>query len=102
MILQASEEVPKYHYLYQQWQGTGRGVLQVHTLGRAVILSIILKLPCCRRLNGSLITSLEERLQAWTGLPIVNQEDLQVLRYGVGQKYGAHCECCTQAKTLWC
>lgn len=33
---------------------------------------------------------MEERLAAWTHLPLPHQEDTQILRYGPGQKYGAH------------
>ena len=30
------------------------------------------------------------RVAAWTHLPVVNQEDLQILRYGSGQTYKPH------------
>lgn len=43
-----------------------------------------------RRKQNALITSIEERLEQWTLLPIVHQEDMQILRYAAGQKYGAH------------
>jgi len=44
----------------------------------------------CRRKQNALITSIEERLEQWTLLPLVHQEDMQILRYAAGQKYGAH------------
>ena len=33
---------------------------------------------------------MEQRLAKWTHLNISHQEDMQILRYGLGQKYGAH------------
>jgi Rps23 Pro-64 3,4-dihydroxylase Tpa1-like proline 4-hydroxylase len=36
------------------------------------------------------VTKLEEKLAAWTKFPISHQEDVQILRYQYGQKYGAH------------
>lgn len=44
----------------------------------------------CRRKQNALITLIEERLEQWTLLPLVHQEDMQILRYAAGQKYGAH------------
>ncbi|KAG1666962.1 hypothetical protein FOA52_004245 [Chlamydomonas sp. UWO 241] len=43
-----------------------------------------------RRHHDSVITAVEQRMSAWTHLPISYQEDIQVLRYGVSNKYGAH------------
>jgi hypothetical protein len=40
---------------------------------------------CC-----ALAIAIEERIAAWTLLPVHNGEGLQVLRYGPGQKYDAH------------
>jgi hypothetical protein len=34
--------------------------------------------------------AIEERISAWTLLPVHNGEGLQVLRYGPGQRYDAH------------
>lgn len=34
--------------------------------------------------------AIEERIAAWTLLPVHNGEGLQVLRYGPGQRYDAH------------
>lgn len=44
----------------------------------------------CRRLQDPIISRVEDRLAAWTHLNISHQEDMQILRYGIGQKYGAH------------
>lgn len=37
-----------------------------------------------------MVKDVEQRLAAWTHLNISHQEDMQILRYGLGQKYGAH------------
>eukprot|EP01025_Chloroclados_australasicus_P011084 TRINITY_DN14802_c0_g1_i4.p1 TRINITY_DN14802_c0_g1~~TRINITY_DN14802_c0_g1_i4.p1 ORF type:complete len:286 (+),score=22.14 TRINITY_DN14802_c0_g1_i4:258-1115(+) len=42
------------------------------------------------RYYDPVITTVEEKLANWTHLPISYQEDIQVLRYQYGQKYGAH------------
>eukprot|EP00873_Tetraselmis_striata_P014068 jgi/Tetstr1/434332/TSEL_023438.t1 len=36
------------------------------------------------------ITSVEERIARYTHIPLAHQEDIQVLKYEDGQKYGAH------------
>lgn len=43
-----------------------------------------------RRKEDAIVTKLEEKLAAWTKFPISHQEDVQILRYQYGQKYGAH------------
>eukprot|EP00195_Chlamydomonas_chlamydogama_P013578 CAMPEP_0202891606 /NCGR_PEP_ID=MMETSP1392-20130828/1619_1 /ASSEMBLY_ACC=CAM_ASM_000868 /TAXON_ID=225041 /ORGANISM="Chlamydomonas chlamydogama, Strain SAG 11-48b" /LENGTH=352 /DNA_ID=CAMNT_0049575405 /DNA_START=201 /DNA_END=1259 /DNA_ORIENTATION=+ len=43
-----------------------------------------------RRLADPVLEAVEYRVADWVRLPPVHQEDMQVLRYGVGQKYGAH------------
>eukprot|EP00887_Chlorella_sp_A99_P002710 scaffold6.g2710.t1 len=43
-----------------------------------------------RRLQDDIVTRIEERVADWTKLNVSHQEDIQVLRYGLGQKYGAH------------
>ena len=43
-----------------------------------------------RRLMDPVITRVEKRLAEWTHLNITHQEDIQILRYAHGQKYGAH------------
>ncbi|GFR42774.1 hypothetical protein Agub_g3735 [Astrephomene gubernaculifera] len=43
-----------------------------------------------KRRHDPVIERVLRRVAAWTKTPVENQEDLQVLRYGVGQKYGAH------------
>ncbi|EFN58979.1 hypothetical protein CHLNCDRAFT_137600 [Chlorella variabilis] len=40
--------------------------------------------------HDAVISGLEERVAALTHLPVSHQEDLQVLRYELGQKYSAH------------
>eukprot|EP00208_Stichococcus_sp_RCC1054_P005213 CAMPEP_0206139930 /NCGR_PEP_ID=MMETSP1473-20131121/7815_1 /ASSEMBLY_ACC=CAM_ASM_001109 /TAXON_ID=1461547 /ORGANISM="Stichococcus sp, Strain RCC1054" /LENGTH=364 /DNA_ID=CAMNT_0053533881 /DNA_START=282 /DNA_END=1376 /DNA_ORIENTATION=- len=43
-----------------------------------------------RRNFDPIVSRLEQRLADWTQLPVLMQEDMQILRYGVGQFYGAH------------
>lgn len=43
-----------------------------------------------RRKEDPVVTQLEEKLAAWTKFPVSHQEDVQILRYQYGQKYGAH------------
>uniref|UniRef100_A0A7S0YLU1 Fe2OG dioxygenase domain-containing protein n=1 Tax=Polytomella parva TaxID=51329 RepID=A0A7S0YLU1_9CHLO len=38
----------------------------------------------------AVIDSIEQRIALWTHLPPINQEDMQVLRYGATNKYGPH------------
>ncbi|CAI7778109.1 unnamed protein product, partial [Closterium sp. NIES-53] len=40
--------------------------------------------------QDDVIKAIEQRLAAWTFLPVENQEAMQVLRYQEGQKYEAH------------
>lgn len=42
------------------------------------------------RLHDPVITDVERRVALWTKLNISHQEDMQVLHYSVGQKYGSH------------
>jgi len=42
------------------------------------------------RNHDEVITRVEQRLAVWSQLPASFQEDMQVLRYGVTNKYGAH------------
>lgn len=42
------------------------------------------------RLQDDVVARVQHRVAAWTKLNITHQEDMQVLRYGVGQKYGSH------------
>jgi len=42
------------------------------------------------RYRTKTIGEIEERIATWTKLNVSNQEDIQVLRYSQGQKYGAH------------
>ena len=46
--------------------------------------------PLRRRLQDPIIERIERRISLYTQLPINHQEELQVLRYVKGQKYGAH------------
>ncbi|KAG2495660.1 hypothetical protein HYH03_006260 [Edaphochlamys debaryana] len=43
-----------------------------------------------RRNFDPVIAAVEERVSLWSQLPVSHQEDLQVLRYGPTNKYGAH------------
>ena len=43
-----------------------------------------------RRLSDPVLARVEHRLARWTHLNITHQEDMQILRYAKGQKYGAH------------
>lgn len=43
-----------------------------------------------KRLQDPIVTAVEQRLATWTKLNVSHQEDMQILRYGIGQKYGAH------------
>lgn len=43
-----------------------------------------------RRMQDDVVTGMERRLALWTHLNVSHQEDVQILRYGIGQKYGAH------------
>ncbi|PNH08112.1 Prolyl 4-hydroxylase subunit alpha-3 [Tetrabaena socialis] len=43
-----------------------------------------------RRNQDPVIAAIEERLSLWSHLPVSHQEDMQVLRYGPTNKYGAH------------
>lgn len=43
-----------------------------------------------KRLQDSTVTTIEQRIATWTKLNVTHQEDMQILRYGIGQKYGAH------------
>lgn len=42
------------------------------------------------RYQDDVIGDIQERVSAWTKLPVSHQEDMQVLRYALGQEYGAH------------
>ncbi|CAI5500091.1 unnamed protein product [Closterium sp. Naga37s-1] len=48
--------------------------------------------------ENAVIQRIEERVAAWTFLPIENQEAMQVLRYRDGQEYGAHWDYIDPAK----
>lgn len=41
-------------------------------------------------LDCAVCAAIEERIAAWTLLPVHNGEGMQVLRYGPGQRYDAH------------
>lgn len=41
-------------------------------------------------MQDPIVQQVEERLARWTHLNVSHQEDMQILRYGLGQKYGAH------------
>lgn len=43
-----------------------------------------------QRYQDKVVQRLENRVAAWTHIPVVHQEDTQILRYSDGQKYGVH------------
>ncbi|PSC72823.1 Prolyl 4-hydroxylase subunit alpha-1 [Micractinium conductrix] len=43
-----------------------------------------------KRLQDPVVAAVEERIATWTKLNVSHQEDMQILRYSLGQKYGAH------------
>lgn len=43
-----------------------------------------------QRNQDPVVATIEQRLAEWTHLPVSHQEDMQVLRYGPTNKYGAH------------
>lgn len=45
-----------------------------------------------RRYQDPVVTRIENRVAAWTHLPVSHQEDIQVLRYGIGQFYKVHAD----------
>ncbi len=53
-------------------------------------LLILLDHVFIRRNQDAIISAVEERLSIWNQLPASHQEDMQVLRYGPTNKYGAH------------
>jgi prolyl 4-hydroxylase len=42
------------------------------------------------RFQDQILTNVQKRVELWTQLNVSHQEDMQVLRYGVGQKYSPH------------
>mmetsp|Transcript_11598 Transcript_11598/g.32872 ORF Transcript_11598/g.32872 Transcript_11598/m.32872 type:complete len:346 (-) Transcript_11598:300-1337(-) len=42
------------------------------------------------RYADQVISDIEERIARFTHIPVAHQEDMQVLKYDIGQKYGAH------------
>lgn len=70
-----------------------------------------------RRNQDPIIAALEERLALWSQIPVVHQEDLQVLRYSPGEKFDPHYDmfgrvmtvimylmgaCCMRHMPAWC
>ncbi|GMH38511.1 hypothetical protein BSKO_06395 [Bryopsis sp. KO-2023] len=43
-----------------------------------------------KRNQNGIVKTIQSRIANWTHLPEINQEDLQVLRYGSGQQYRPH------------
>lgn len=41
-------------------------------------------------MQDPVVEEVEQRLARWTHLNASHQEEMQILRYGLGQKYGAH------------
>lgn len=68
-----------------------RSTVRSHDTGKGVVDEIRTSYGTfLHRLSSPTVTLIEERLANWTQMPIINQEDVQILRYDVGQKYGAH------------
>jgi len=45
-----------------------------------------------KRYQDSVVQRVENRVAAWTHIPVTHQEDVQVLRYGIGQFYKVHAD----------
>ena len=45
-----------------------------------------------RRFHDPIIAAIERRISMFTHIPVEHQEDIQVLRYSKGQKYGESTE----------
>ncbi|KXZ43534.1 hypothetical protein GPECTOR_88g477 [Gonium pectorale] len=45
-----------------------------------------------KRYQDEIVERIENRVAAWTQIPVVHQEDTQVLRYGLGQQYKVHAD----------
>ncbi|GAX76930.1 hypothetical protein CEUSTIGMA_g4377.t1 [Chlamydomonas eustigma] len=45
-----------------------------------------------RRYQDDVVKRVEHRVAAWTQIPVEHQEDIQVLRYGIGQFYRVHAD----------
>ena len=43
-----------------------------------------------RHMVDDVVTAVERKVEKWTHIPMENFEFMNVLRYGHGQKYGAH------------
>ncbi|KAG2493976.1 hypothetical protein HYH03_007903 [Edaphochlamys debaryana] len=45
-----------------------------------------------KRYQDVVVERVENRVAAWTQIPVVHQEDTQILRYGIGQQYKVHAD----------
>ncbi|GLI59753.1 hypothetical protein VaNZ11_001703 [Volvox africanus] len=45
-----------------------------------------------KRYQDEIVERIENRVAAWTQIPVVHQEDTQILRYGLGQQYKVHAD----------
>ncbi|GIL88965.1 hypothetical protein Vretimale_16243 [Volvox reticuliferus] len=45
-----------------------------------------------KRYQDEIVGRIENRVAAWTQVPVVHQEDTQILRYGLGQQYKVHAD----------
>ncbi|GFR49468.1 hypothetical protein Agub_g11528 [Astrephomene gubernaculifera] len=43
-----------------------------------------------KRYQDAVLERIENRVAAWTQIPVEHQEDMQILRYGLGQQYKVH------------
>ncbi|CAN0924406.1 Probable prolyl 4-hydroxylase 7 [Linum grandiflorum] len=53
-------------------------------------LSFRIEPHCCSGLMDEVVAAIEQRIAAWTFLPVENGEAIQILRYELGQKYEPH------------
>lgn len=63
--------------------GGGNGTGEVHNIRTSFGTFL-------RRRSDPVAEKIAQRVAHWTHLPSSHQEDMQVLRYGFQQKYGAH------------
>ncbi|KAG2446779.1 hypothetical protein HYH02_008339 [Chlamydomonas schloesseri] len=45
-----------------------------------------------KRYQDDIVERIENRVAAWTQIPVAHQEDTQILRYGLGQQYKVHAD----------
>ncbi|KAG2495654.1 hypothetical protein HYH03_006254 [Edaphochlamys debaryana] len=53
-----------------------------------------------KRNHDPVVAAIEKRLSLWSHLPVIHQEHMQVLRYGITNKYGAHTDGLNRTATV--